>query len=152
MAVFITTTARFLFEMPAEMPEPPSDKYPFLLLTGRGTASQWHTQTRTKQSAVLRQLYPAEIYVELNPEEARRLRITSNQRVVVESQRGSLVAKAFVTPTVQRGQVFLPMHYEATNQLTLAHFDPYSRQPSYKNCAVSVRRAEVADLQSGGTP
>ncbi len=138
--------AKFLFEMPAEMPEPPNEKYPFLLLTGRGTASQWHTQTRTAKSAVLRQLYPAEIYVELNPEDARKLRITSSQRVVVESQRGHLVAKAFVTPTVQRGQVFLPMHYEATNQLTLAHFDPYSRQPSYKNCAVNVRRAEVADL------
>lgn len=139
--------ARFLFEMPAEMPEPPSEKYPFLLLTGRGTASQWHTQTRTKSSAVLRQLYPAEIYVELNPEDARRLRITSNQRVVVESQRGQLIAKAFATPTVKRGQVFLPMHYVTTNQLTLAHFDPYSRQPSYKNCAVNVRRAEVSDLQ-----
>lgn len=138
--------AKFFFEMPAAMPEPPNEKYPFLLLTGRGTASQWHTQTRTKKSAVLRQLYPADIYVELNPEDARKLRITSSQRVVVESQRGQLVAKAFVTPTVQRGQVFLPMHYETTNQLTLAHFDPYSRQPSYKDCAVNVRRAEVADL------
>ncbi len=138
--------AKFLFEMPAPMPEPPSDKFPLLLLTGRGTASQWHTQTRTKKSAVLRALYPAEIYVEINPEDARALKIKSNQRVVVESQRGSLVAKAFVTPTVQPGQVFLPMHYETTNQLTLAHFDPYSRQPSYKNCAVSVRHAETADL------
>lgn len=138
--------AKFLFEMPAPMPEPPSDKFPLLLLTGRGTASQWHTQTRTKKSAVLRALYPAEIYVELNPEDARALKIKSNQRVVVESQRGSLVAKAFVTPTVQPGQVFLPMHYETTNQLTLAHFDPYSRQPSYKNCAVRIRHAETADL------
>ncbi|MCH2597743.1 MAG: hypothetical protein MKZ95_18415, partial [Pirellulales bacterium] len=49
-----------------------------------------------------------------------------------------VTAKAFVTPTVQPGQLFLPMHYEATNQLTLAHFDPYSRQPSYKNCAVRI--------------
>lgn len=139
--------AKFLFEQPAQMPEPPSEKYPLLLLTGRGTASQWHTQTRTKKSAVLRQLYPAEIYVEINPEDARQLRITSSQRVMVESQRGMLVAKAFVTPSVRPGQVFLPMHYETTNQLTLAHFDPYSRQPSYKNCAVRVRHADVADLQ-----
>jgi assimilatory nitrate reductase catalytic subunit len=32
------------------------------------------------------------------------------------------------------------MHYEATNQLTDAVFDPYSKQPSYKACAVRVRR------------
>ena len=31
------------------------------------------------------------------------------------------------------------MHYPATNQLTDAHFDPYSKQPSYKDCAVRVR-------------
>jgi anaerobic selenocysteine-containing dehydrogenase len=138
--------AKFLFAMPAAMPEPATEKFPFLLITGRGTASQWHTQTRTSKSAVLRKLYPAEIYVELNPADARRLRVTSNQRVVVESQRGQLVAKAFVTPCVQQGQVFLPMHYSNTNQLTLAHFDPYSRQPSYKNCAVNVRKAGAADF------
>jgi assimilatory nitrate reductase catalytic subunit len=137
--------ARFLFGQPANMPEPPSKKYPFLLLTGRGTSSQWHTQTRTKKSAVLRQLAPAEIYAELNPADARRLGIKPNQRIVLESQRGQIVAKAFITPTIQPGQVFLPMHYETTNQLTLAHFDPYSRQPSYKNCAVQVRPWESGD-------
>ncbi|MDB5384644.1 MAG: narB 2 [Planctomycetaceae bacterium] len=144
--------AKFLFEMPSPMPEPVSEKYPFLLLTGRGTASQWHTQTRTSKSAVLRKLYPSEIYVELNPVDARKLRITSNQRIVVASQRGELVAKAFVTPCVQPGQAFLPMHYATTNRLTLAHFDPYSRQPSYKNCAVNIRKAETADLISAGKP
>ena len=87
-----------------------------LLLTGRGTASQWHTQTRTSKSAVLRKLYPAEIYVEINPTDARRIGIKPEQRVVVESQRGSLVARAFITYTVQPGQVFLPMHYEQTNR------------------------------------
>jgi assimilatory nitrate reductase catalytic subunit len=137
--------AKFLFEHPARIPEAPSKKYPFLLLTGRGSASQWHTQTRTKKSAVLRKLSPTELYVEINPADARRLGIKPNQRVVVESQRGQLVAKAFVTPTIRPGQVFLPMHYETTNQLTLAHFDPYSRQPSYKNCAVQVRPWESGD-------
>ena len=33
----------------------------------------------------------------------------------------------------------MPMHYEATNQLTLRHFDPHSRQPSYKDCAVRIQ-------------
>ena len=137
--------ARFLFEQPREMPEQPSDRYPYLLLTGRGTAAQWHTQTRTGKSAVLRRLGPQQVYVEINPQDARREGIRPSQEVIVESQRGRLRAVAFVTPTVQPGQVFIPMHYEATNQLTLAHFDPYSHQPSYKNCAVRVRRAEAWD-------
>ena len=137
--------ARFLFEAPRDMPEPPTRRFPYLLLTGRGTAAQWHTQTRTAKSSVLRKLGPQQVYVEINPQDAREEGIRPNQEVIVESQRGRLRAKAFVTPTVQPGQVFIPMHYEATNQLTLAHFDPYSDQPSYKNCAVLVRRAETWD-------
>jgi len=131
--------AKFIFEMPRKMPEPPSKKFPYLLMTGRGSASQWHTQTRTAKSKVLRQLAPRSVYVEINADDARREGIRTNARVRVESQRGRIVAKAFVTRTIPPGQVFVAMHYEVTNQLTHAHFDPYSRQPSYKDCAVSIR-------------
>ncbi|WP_442485009.1 molybdopterin oxidoreductase family protein [Aeoliella sp. SH292] len=130
--------AKFRWEESRAMPEPPDAEYPFLLLTGRGTASQWHTQTRTGKSAVLKKLYPERLHVEIHPEDARELRVESHARVVIRSRRGEVVATAFVTPTVARGQLFLPMHYEATNQLTLPHFDPYSHQPSYKDCAVSI--------------
>jgi anaerobic selenocysteine-containing dehydrogenase len=130
--------AKFRWEESRAMPEPPDAEYPFLLLTGRGTASQWHTQTRTGKSAVLKKLYPERLYVEIHPEDARELCIENYDRVVIRSRRGEVVAAAFVTPTVARGQLFLPMHYEATNQLTLPHFDPYSHQPSYKDCAVSL--------------
>jgi assimilatory nitrate reductase catalytic subunit len=130
--------AKFLFESPRPLSERPSAQFPYLLLTGRGTASQWHTQTRTSKSAVLRKLYPAAPFIELNPTDAATIGATHNQRVLVASQRGQLVATAFLTHNVKPGQVFLPMHYEATNQLTDAVFDPYSKQPAYKACAVSV--------------
>jgi assimilatory nitrate reductase catalytic subunit len=123
------------------MPEPPNPRYSLLLLTGRGSASQWHTQTRTAKSAVLRKLAPPDLYVEINPADARREGIRPDEPVVVESQRGRITAKAFVTHAVQPGQVFLPMHYAATNQLTDAVFDPHSKQPSYKACAVRISRA-----------
>jgi len=45
---------------------------------------------------------------------------------------------AFVTATVCAGQVFIPMHYGLANKLTRAEFDPHSRQPSYKHCAVRI--------------
>jgi assimilatory nitrate reductase catalytic subunit len=131
--------AKFLFEAPRESPEPTCAEYPFLLLTGRGTSAQWHTQTRTGKSAVLRQLYPENIYVEINPRDAVRLGIRPQQQIRVRSRRGELVAVAFLTATVQPGQVFIPMHYATANQLTFPAFDPYSRQPSYKACAVTIR-------------
>ncbi|MBL8993852.1 MAG: nitrate reductase [Spirochaetia bacterium] len=130
--------AKFLFEAPREVAEPTSGEYPFTLLTGRGTSSQWHTQSRTSKSDVLRKLYPENIYVEINPEDARRLEVEPQMLLRVASRRGALSARAVVTPTVQPGQIFIPMHYPETNRLTFPSFDPYSRQPSYKACAVSV--------------
>ncbi len=44
-----------------------------------------------------------------------------------------------------RGHVFLSMHDSQVNQLTFADFDPYSRQPAYKGCAVRVRPAGPGD-------
>ncbi|MDB5335842.1 MAG: narB 2 [Planctomycetaceae bacterium] len=132
--------AKFLFEDPRPMPEPPNKDFPLLLLTGRGTAVQWHTQTRTGKSDVLRKLAPERIYVEVNPQDARALGIRPQDQVWVESRRGEIQAQVFITPTVAPGQVFIPMHYATANRLTDAVFDPYSKQPSYKACAVRLRR------------
>ena len=132
--------AKFLFEAPRDVPEITDVEYPFILLTGRGTSSQWHTQTRTGKSAVLRKLYPDQIYVEINPADAKRLGIAANETVTVASRRGQVKATAFVTNTVRAGHLFIPMHYAAANELTLPAFDPYSRQPAYKACAASVSR------------
>ena len=131
--------ARFLYEDPRPLPEPPNDRFPLLLLTGRGSAAQWHTQTRTAKSAVLRKLYPAQVYVEINPIDAKSRGIATSDAVHVESRRGRITATAFVTRSVQAGHLFVPMHYDATNRLTDAVFDPYSKQPSYKACAVDLR-------------
>jgi assimilatory nitrate reductase catalytic subunit len=112
-----------------------------LLLTGRGSAAQWHTGTRTEKSAVLRQLRPAGAYVQINPFDAGRLGIAPGAPVRVSSRRGAMLANAFVTHTVPRGQVFIPMHYGMANQLTYPAFDPYSGQPAYKACAVNLTPA-----------
>jgi assimilatory nitrate reductase catalytic subunit len=120
--------------------EPTSPEFPFILLTGRGSSSQWHTQTRTSKSAILRTLYPEQPYVEISPADAADLGVLPDEWVRVCSARGEMEARAYVTPTVAPGQVFVPMHYASTNRLTKPSFDPYSRQPSYKSAAVAVRR------------
>jgi anaerobic selenocysteine-containing dehydrogenase len=134
--------AKFLFDAPRAMPEMTSAEFPMVLLTGRGTSAQWHTNTRTEKSAILRKLYPAKCYIELHPDDAAALSVTDQERVVVESKRGSIGVTAVLTSTVQRGQCFMPMHYEEVNKLTFAAFDPHSRQPSYKACAVRVSSAD----------
>jgi assimilatory nitrate reductase catalytic subunit len=130
--------ARFLFAKPVAPPETPDAEFPLWLLSGRGTSSQWHTQSRTAKSDVLRKLYPEHLYVELNPADAKELGIDSGGRVMVSTRRGSLTATAFVTSTVLPGSVFLPMHYPEVNRLTIAVFDLHSRQPSYKACAARL--------------
>ncbi len=137
--------ARFLFSEPEPVGEPVSPAYPFVLLTGRGSSSQWHTQTRTSKSSMLRGLYAERAYVEIAPADADALGIRPHDDVVIRSRRGAMRAWAFVTPTVATGQVFIPMHYEETNRLTRPAFDPHSRQPSYKHCAVNVNKPEPWD-------
>lgn len=130
--------AKFIYSEPKSVAESPSSQFPFILLTGRGTSAQWHTQTRTSKSAVLRKLYPSELYLDIHPDDAKKLSIENNQEVRVRSARAEVRVKAYVSTSVQPGQVYLPMHYAKTNRLTAESFDSYSRQPSYKYCAVNV--------------
>jgi len=85
--------------------------------------------------------------VEINPVDAAKRRIKADSWVEVWSRRGSLTARACVTGNIRAGQVFIPMHYEETNRLTLPSFDQQSRQPSYKACAVALRT--LADPNTG---
>jgi predicted molibdopterin-dependent oxidoreductase YjgC len=130
--------ARFIFEPPRSPSERADEDFPFVLLTGRGTSAQWHTNTRTGKSILLRSLYPVNGYVEIHPDDAARLSIRPNSRVAVISRRARVECAAFVTANVQPGQLFIPMHYGIANSLTRPEFDPHSRQPSYKFCAVRL--------------
>lgn len=140
--------AKILFSPPAEMPEAPDSEYPFLMLTGRGTSSRWHTQTRTGKSDNLRKLYPKNVYLEIHPDDALTLSLKEGDAVALRSRRGKMTASAYLAPTVQRGQIFVPMHYPAVNQLTHAAFDPHSRQPNYKACAVALSRCTSPSKKS----
>ena len=131
--------ARFVVGDPRAPAEVADDARPLTLLTGRGSSSQWHTGTRTSKSAALRALHPHDPYVEVSPDDASARGIDPHAWVEVRSARGSMRARAFVTPTIRPGQVFLSMHHASTNRLTMPSFDPHSRQPAYKDAAVELR-------------
>jgi assimilatory nitrate reductase catalytic subunit len=130
--------ARFCYAAPCPAPELPDDEYPFALLSGRASVGQWHTETRTGKSEVLRKLASPDPYVEIHPDDASRLDIVAHQRVRVSSRRGTVEVVARPTRSIRPGQVFMPMHYPETNRLTFPAFDPHSRQPSYKMAAVRL--------------
>ncbi len=133
--------AKFLYCEPTEVKELPCAEYPFYLNTGRGTSSQWHTQTRTKSSAILRKLYPEDPYAEIHPDDASALGVRNDEWITISSRRGQIKVRAYVAPTVKKGDIFVPMHDEQSNRLTYPDFDPYSFQPSYKTGAVKMERA-----------
>jgi anaerobic selenocysteine-containing dehydrogenase len=124
-------------------PEQPSSGFPLILNTGR-TVEHWHTRTKTGKVAILEHLSPS-AWVEMNPRDARALRLESADRVDVVSRRGRVRdVELRLTETVAPGQVFVPFHYAEANanQMTQSAFDPISREPNYKQSAVRVERSE----------
>jgi assimilatory nitrate reductase catalytic subunit len=122
-------------------PEQPSSAYPMVLNTGR-TVEHWHTRTKTAKVPILERLSP-NAWVEMNPRDARQLKLKPQDRVDVVSRRGRVRnIELRLTETVAPGQVFVPFHYAEANanQMTQSAFDPLSREPNYKQSAVRVER------------
>ncbi len=124
-------------------PEQPTDEFPLVLNTGR-TVEHWHTRTKTGKVAILERLQPT-AWVEMNPRDARVLRLKPQDRVDVVSRRGRVHGiELRVTETVALGQVFVPFHFAEANAnaVTQGAFDPVSREPNYKQSAVRVERTK----------
>ncbi len=120
--------------------EVPDEEYDFVLTTGR-IYYQYHTGTMTRRISVLEREAPAPL-VEINPDDAKRLGVRSNDMVELTSRRGSIKARAEVTGRVPRKVVFTTFHFHEApvNLLTNPAFDPVAKIPEYKGCAVKVRR------------
>ena len=123
-------------------PESPDKDYPFWLCTGR-VIEHWHTGTLTMRAEPLRRAMP-QAYVELNPKDAKRLGVSNGEVVRLSSRRGTIELPAWIDGrgAPPQGSVFVPFFDERLliNDLTLENFDPFSKQPDYKKCAVSVER------------
>jgi predicted molibdopterin-dependent oxidoreductase YjgC len=122
-------------------PEQPSAEFPLVLNTGR-TVEHWHTRTKTGKVPILEHLSPS-AWVEMNPRDARALRLTAEDRVDVVSRRGRVRnVQLRLTQTIAPGQVFVPFHFAEANAncVTQSEFDPISREPNYKQSAVRVER------------
>ncbi|HLH07531.1 MAG TPA: nitrate reductase [Terriglobales bacterium] len=125
-------------------PEQPTREFPFVLNTGR-TVEHWHTRTKTGKVPILERLSP-NAWLEMNPRDASALKLRPHDHVDVVSARGRVHnVELRITEIIAPGQVFLPFHYAETNanQVTQSAFDPISREPNYKQCAVRVEKSKV---------
>jgi anaerobic selenocysteine-containing dehydrogenase len=125
--------------------EQPNKEYDFILNTGR-TVEHWHTRTKTARVDMLNKMVP-NAWLEMNPIDAKRLKLSSHDRVTVVSRRSKVAnLELRITAIVAPGQVFMPFHFSETNSnlVTLGAFDPISREPNFKQCAVRVERTAVA--------
>ena len=118
------------------------DEYPFILTTGR-VLYQYHTGTMTRRSQVLENADRGPV-VEMNPEDAERLKIKDGEQVNVASRRGTITLPVFVTDRISPGVTFIPFHYReaAANLLTNDALDPDCKIPEAKVCAVKVGKKE----------
>ncbi|MBM4111786.1 MAG: twin-arginine translocation signal domain-containing protein [Phycisphaerae bacterium] len=121
-------------------PEVPDAEYPFWLCTGR-VLEHWHSGTMTRRIPQLHRAMP-KAYVEMNHLDARALGVRSGEMVTVRSRRGEVDLPVWLggRGDPRPGEVFVPFFDEnpLINRVTLAAYDPYSKQPDYKKCAVAV--------------
>ena len=123
-----------------EPKENPDKEFNFILSTGR-IYWHWHTRTLTGRTSTLEREAPVP-YVEMHPEDAKRLGVKNGERVKVTSRRGHVELSAMVTDRVAEGSCFIPFHYReaAANVLTINAVDPIAKIPEYKVCAVKVEK------------
>ena len=129
-------------------PEQPTQEFPFVLNTGR-TVEHWHTRTKTGAVPILHSLSPR-AWLEMNPQDSAKLRLNPHDRVDVVSARGRVSAVELrVTEIIAPGQVFMPFHFVQTNanRVTQSAFDPISREPNYKQCAVRVEKTSAQEAK-----
>ncbi|KAA0235877.1 formate dehydrogenase subunit alpha [bacterium] len=134
--------------------EETDDQYPLVLNTGR-ILYHWHGGTLTRRvRGLLEQV--GTVPVAIHPGDAGREGIEPGSDVTVLSRRGRLRGVAVVTDAVRPGSIFVPfvkLNDSAANFLTNNVYDPQSRIPEYKVCAVRIEsghRARRRDRDATG--
>jgi len=113
-----------------------SDEFPLLLTTGR-IVLHYNGGSMTMRSGSLQER-ESELYVEINPEDARRISASERDMVVVTTRRGKTEARARITEKVKPGVAFMPFHWHGTNIITSDALDPVAKIPEYKIAACRI--------------
>jgi anaerobic selenocysteine-containing dehydrogenase len=91
-------------------------EYPLIITTGGRTAMYRHSEGRN--IAILRELMPHPL-MSIHPATAGKLGIQEGDEVIVETPRGTMEAKAYLTEGIHPGVVQLPSHWEAKQNVNI---------------------------------
>ena len=122
---------------PAE--EMPSKRFPLILNTGR-ILYHWHGGTITKRSEELLKRSP-ELEINISSDDGNKYSVNNGEVARVISKRGKLEGKIVFSDKMRSGEIFIPfvkLNKYAANFLTNSAYDPISKIPEYKVCAVRI--------------
>jgi anaerobic selenocysteine-containing dehydrogenase len=107
--------------------------------------AHFHTGTMTRVSPHL-DIEQEDGYVEMNPQDAKKMGIKEGDLLTICSRRGELDVPARLTNDINPGTLFLPIHFgeNPANILTSSEaFDPLAKIPEFKVSAVNVRKCQM---------
>ncbi len=128
--------ANLFFVENKKLSEEVSEKYPFILITGR-TRDQWHSGTKTAHVEKLKKFKELE-FVEINENDALKLEIETGDFVDISTKRGTVCLKAIVTKDIKESTIFIPVTVKSINYLTNDLLDPISKEPDYNHSAATI--------------
>ncbi|ABX19344.1 MULTISPECIES: arsenate reductase (azurin) large subunit [Burkholderia] len=129
------------------LPKPVADqkaKYRFWINNGR-VNEVWQTLYHDQYNEFVRERVPM-AFLELNPDDAHSLDITSGDVVEVFNDYGSTYAMAYLEPSIKRGQTFMQFgHFNGIMGNVTTPWTDRNVVPYYKGTWANLRR--VGDVQ-----
>ncbi|MBP5475395.1 MAG: formate dehydrogenase subunit alpha, partial [Methanomicrobium sp.] len=125
---------------PAEVVD---SEYPLWLTTG-ATIWHWPSGSMTRRCKQLDKDCPT-AWLEISPADAAKYGFVDDEKVTLYSRRGEVNVNVRITPNIKEGVLFMPFHFiEArANLVTNTAYDPVSRTPEFKVCAVNIKKLEA---------
>ena len=118
--------------------ELPDDDYQLILSTGR-VLYQYNSATQTRRDEGTN-AKAGENFIEVHPDDAVTFGINDGEMCKIASRRGGIKARVWLSGRVQKGCVWMPMHFaeQAANRLTNDAGDVVTGTGEYKVCAVTL--------------
>ena len=125
---------------PAEVVD---SEFPLWLTTG-ATIWHWPSGSMTRRCKQLDKDCPT-AWLEISPADAAKYGFVDEEKVTLYSRRGEVNVNLRITPNIKEGVLFMPFHFiEArANLVTNTAYDPVSRTPEFKVCAVNIKKLEA---------
>ena len=141
--------AKFVpFEQGPAAEELPTKRFPLILNTGR-VLYHWHGGTITRRAEGLLARSPI-LEIAMSASDGEKYEVENGEWIRVRSRRGNLEGSVRYSDKMRPGEIFIPfvkLRDHAANFLTNAVFDPDSKIPEYKVCAVRIEK--ILDTGSG---